>query len=168
MLAFQDPIAYNIYSCLSSEGSLPFCFTDKIIYLASSRRKTINPHIWDGPWWSEAKRYWQREEMKCMKWKIMPIVRCSVRIGFQCITYIVFPIIGTALNDSDDLETKKIKRKFPIDFRVFGLQAFARSTIDYWNSLSHMKTLRNLVHYAVAISVTTSTLAVCLRLIYFK
>lgn len=77
--------------------------------------------------------------------------------------------IGTALNDAEVWpEDRKTEENFPIDFRAFGLLVFARSSIDYWNSLSHMKPLRNLVHYAVAISATTSTLAVCLRLIYFK
>lgn len=77
--------------------------------------------------------------------------------------------IGTALNDSEVWpEDQKTEGKFPIDFRAFGLQGFAKNTIDYWNSLSHMKPQKNLVHYAVAISATTSTLAVCLRLIYFK
>lgn len=78
--------------------------------------------------------------------------------------------IGTALNDCEVWpEDQKAEGKLPIDFRAFGLLAFARCTIDlHWNSLSHMKPLRNLVHYAVAISATTSTLAVCPRLIYFK
>lgn len=77
--------------------------------------------------------------------------------------------IGKTLNDSEVWrEDQKTEGKFPVDFRAFGLQAFAGSTIDYWNSFNHMKPLRNLVHYAVAISATTSTLAVCLRLIYFN
>lgn len=115
-----------------------------------------------------------RDIGKVRKWNVWNARLCQswdavLELAFNasCMFYSLW--IGTALNNSEVWpEDLKTEGKFPIDFRAFGLQAFARSTIDYWNSLSHMKPLRNLVHYAVAISATTSTLAVCLRLIYFK